>query len=59
MKHIADEAEHIYIALGITDFRKQQNAQERRETEGCRFRRDLLRRGKFPMRTSPLTRGFF
>ena len=23
--HIADEAEHIYIALGATDFRKQQN----------------------------------
>jgi transposase len=23
--HIADEAEHIYIALGPTDFRKQQN----------------------------------
>lgn len=25
MNHIADEAEHIYIALGTTDFRKQQN----------------------------------
>ena len=25
MQHIADEAEHIYIALGTTDFRKQQN----------------------------------
>lgn len=25
IKHIADEAEHIYIALGTTDFRKQQN----------------------------------
>lgn len=25
MKHIADEAEHIYLALGTTDFRKQQN----------------------------------
>ena len=25
IKHIADEAEHIYIALGATDFRKQQN----------------------------------
>ena len=25
MHHIADEAEHIYIALGATDFRKQQN----------------------------------
>lgn len=25
MKHIADEAEHIYLALGVTDFRKQQN----------------------------------
>jgi Transposase and inactivated derivatives len=25
MKHIADEAEHIYLALGSTDFRKQQN----------------------------------
>ncbi|KLE15592.1 IS66 family insertion sequence element accessory protein TnpB [Clostridium sp. C8] len=24
MKHIADEAEHIYLALGTTDFRKQQ-----------------------------------
>lgn len=23
--HIADKAEHIYIALGATDFRKQQN----------------------------------
>lgn len=26
MHHIADKAEHIYIALGSTDFRKQQNA---------------------------------
>lgn len=25
IKHIAVEAEHIYIALGKTDFRKQQN----------------------------------
>ena len=25
MKHIADGAEHIYLALGHTDFRKQQN----------------------------------
>jgi transposase len=25
MRHIADEAEHIYLALGATDFRKQQN----------------------------------
>ncbi len=25
IKHIADEAEHIYLALGATDFRKQQN----------------------------------
>jgi len=25
IQHIADEAEHIYIALGATDFRKQQN----------------------------------
>lgn len=25
MKHIADGAEHIYLALGSTDFRKQQN----------------------------------
>ena len=25
INHIADEAEHIYIALGATDFRKQQN----------------------------------
>jgi transposase len=25
MNHIADGAEHIYIALGSTDFRKQQN----------------------------------
>jgi transposase len=25
MKHIADGAEHIYLALGATDFRKQQN----------------------------------
>ena len=25
MHHIADEAEHIYLALGATDFRKQQN----------------------------------
>lgn len=25
MDHIADETEHIYIALGSTDFRKQQN----------------------------------
>lgn len=25
MKHIADGAEHIYLALGPTDFRKQQN----------------------------------
>jgi len=25
MKHIADEADHIYLALGTTDFRKQQN----------------------------------
>jgi transposase len=25
MQHIADEAEHIYLALGATDFRKQQN----------------------------------
>ena len=25
MNHIADGAEHIYLALGATDFRKQQN----------------------------------
>ena len=25
MHHIADEADHIYFALGTTDFRKQQN----------------------------------
>jgi transposase len=25
IQHIADEAEHIFIALGATDFRKQQN----------------------------------
>lgn len=25
MHHIADKAEHIYLALGATDFRKQQN----------------------------------
>lgn len=25
MRHIADGAEHIYISLGATDFRKQQN----------------------------------
>lgn len=25
MKHVADEADHIYLALGVTDFRKQQN----------------------------------
>lgn len=25
MQHIADEADHIYLALGVTDFRKQQN----------------------------------
>jgi transposase len=25
MHHIADETEHIYLALGSTDFRKQQN----------------------------------
>lgn len=25
MHHIADETEHIYLALGATDFRKQQN----------------------------------
>jgi transposase len=25
MKYIADGAEHIYLALGATDFRKQQN----------------------------------
>ena len=25
MRHIADGADHIYIALGATDFRKQQN----------------------------------
>jgi len=25
MQHIADEAEHIYLALAATDFRKQQN----------------------------------
>ena len=25
MQHIADGAEHIYLALGTTDFRKQQN----------------------------------
>jgi transposase len=25
MRHIADEADHIYLALGATDFRKQQN----------------------------------
>ena len=25
MHHIADGAEHIYLALGATDFRKQQN----------------------------------
>ncbi len=25
MQHIADGAEHIYLALGSTDFRKQQN----------------------------------
>ena len=25
IQHIADEAEHIYLALGVTDFRKQQN----------------------------------
>jgi transposase len=25
MKHIADGVEHIYLALGATDFRKQQN----------------------------------
>ena len=24
MHHIADETEHIYLALGATDFRKQQ-----------------------------------
>ena len=25
MNHIAERAEHIYLALGATDFRKQQN----------------------------------
>lgn len=25
INHITDETEHIYLALGITDFRKQQN----------------------------------
>lgn len=25
MQHIADGAEHIYLALGTADFRKQQN----------------------------------
>ncbi|MHB0929540.1 MAG: IS66 family insertion sequence element accessory protein TnpB [Saccharofermentanales bacterium] len=25
MRHIADGAEHIYLAIGVTDFRKQQN----------------------------------
>lgn len=25
MRHIADGADHIYLALGTTDFRKQQN----------------------------------
>lgn len=25
MKHVADGADHIYLALGATDFRKQQN----------------------------------
>ena len=25
MQHIADKAEHIYLALGATDFRRQQN----------------------------------
>jgi len=25
MRHIADGAEHIYLALGVTDFRKQLN----------------------------------
>jgi transposase len=25
MQHIADGADHIYLALGATDFRKQQN----------------------------------
>ena len=25
MQHIADGADHIYVALGATDFRKQQN----------------------------------
>ncbi|WP_394886134.1 IS66 family insertion sequence element accessory protein TnpB [Clostridium butyricum] len=25
IKHIADGEEHIYLALGSTDFRKQQN----------------------------------
>lgn len=25
MRHIADGADHIYLALGATDFRKQQN----------------------------------
>lgn len=25
MQHIADGAEHIYLALGATDFRKQQS----------------------------------
>lgn len=25
MKHIAERADHIYLALGATDFRKQQN----------------------------------
>ncbi|MDR3584267.1 MAG: IS66 family insertion sequence element accessory protein TnpB [Desulfosporosinus sp.] len=26
MQHIADGADHIYLALGATDFRKQQNS---------------------------------
>ena len=25
MRHIADEADHIYLAMGATDFRKQQS----------------------------------
>lgn len=25
MRHVADGADHIYLALGATDFRKQQN----------------------------------
>ena len=56
MQHIADGADHIYLALGATDFRKQQNgltslialkfiassAQGFRNTPGVRLSENLV-----------------